>query len=98
MNNNVAKITEDCIYTSCISIPPVTNNMVFIPTRVIEDSKMRLQDIAVYGVLCGFNGKASLKQMKSRFREPIKDILLSLRYLVKLGYVFIETPSENNAT
>ena len=90
MKHNVVNITEDCTYVACIPIPSVTNNKVFIPTYVIQNNEMRFEDIAVYGVLCGFNGKASLKQLKSRLREPIKDILISLRHLVKLGYISVE--------
>lgn len=64
MSANVINLPLITMYESCIPIPPVANNLVFVPNEVIEDKNLTLEALGVYCFLCSLNGTASLKELR----------------------------------
>ena len=97
MNAKVINLPLTTVYESCIPIPAVTNNLVFIPNEVLENENLTLEALGVYCVLCSFNGTAALKELKSFNRkDSARTILKALNLLIKQGYVIAKQPEDDH--
>ena len=94
---SVINLSFDTVYESCIPIPPVTNNFVFIPNEVFDDENLTMEALGVYCLLCSLDGKASLKELRSFSKnDSTKTVLNALNLLIKRRYVVAkQTPDDS---